>query len=160
MTKNAKSDANCTFFKIERLLKTDLKKLMEIEKISFSHPWNLALFESELDNTSSTCLKILTHDSSFAGYIILRDIVDETHILSIAIHPNFRRKGLAQTLIETCEKNFCCGKILLLEVRVSNEPAIELYKKIGFKPLYVRKRYYPDGEDAIVMEKKPCVTAE
>ena len=160
MTKNAKSDVNCSFFKIERLLKADLKKLMEIEKISFSHPWSLSLFEGELDNPSSTCLKILTKDSIFVGYIVTRDIVDETHILSIAVHPDFRRKGLAKMLIETCEKNFCGGKLLLLEVRVSNEPAIGLYKKLGFKQLYVRKRYYPDGEDAIVMEKKLCATAE
>jgi [ribosomal protein S18]-alanine N-acetyltransferase len=132
----------------------------EIEQICFSYPWSLKLFEEELSNPTSICLKITSEEDVLAGYIILRDIVDEMHIMSIAVHPEFRGLGLAKKLMEVSEKDFCGGKLMLLEVRVSNVPAVELYKKLGFKQLYVRKKYYPDGEDAIVMEKRPCATVE
>lgn len=160
MTKIVKNDTNCAFFKVERLLKSDLKSVLEIENLSFSHPWSQNLFEEELSNNSSICLKTSSSDNKIVGYILLRNIVDETHLLNIALHPDYRKKGLAKKMIETYEKKFCSGKLILLEVRVSNKPALELYKKLGFKQLYVRKRYYPDGEDAIVMEKKTCATAE
>ena len=87
-------------------------------------------------------------------------ILDELHILNIAVNKKYREQGLATMLLKKIEQIFGCGKLMLLEVRVSNSAAMSLYKKLGFKELYRRKNYYPDGEDAIVMEKKACVTVE
>ncbi len=160
MTKNGKNDTNCAFFRVQGLGLNDLKAVIEIENSSFACPWSEQLFQEELKNPSSLCLKAVDENDELCGYIILRTIVDEVHLLNIATRPKSRKKGVAQKLIENAEQGFCCGKPLFLEVRISNKPALDLYKKLGFKQIYVRKRYYPDGEDAIVMEKDTCATAE
>lgn len=160
MTKNGKNDTNCDFFKTQRLSLDDLKAVMEIEKESFKHPWSEQLFKDEFNSPMSLCLKAVDGKNELCGYIILRSMVDEVHILNIATRPKNRKQGVAQELIQKALEGFCCGKPLFLEVRISNKPALGLYKKLGFKQLYVRKRYYPDGEDAVIMEKETCAKAE
>ncbi|HOW17103.1 MAG TPA: ribosomal protein S18-alanine N-acetyltransferase [bacterium] len=160
MTKNVKSDTKCEFFDVVYLNKNDINSVLEIEKNSFSHPWSKQLFLEELENPSSLCLKALSKDGNLFGYIMLRKIVDELHLLNIAVKKEFRNKGIAKALITEAEKRFMDLSCIVLEVRVSNKPAIELYKKLGFEQLYVRKRYYPDGEDALIMEKKICAQVE
>ncbi len=156
VTKNVKSDTKCEFFKVQNLNDEDLEDVLKIEKDSFSHPWSKQLFLEELGNSSSLCLKAVGQDEGVFGYIMLRKIVDEVHLLNIAVKKEARNKGVAKALISEAQKHFADLLCIVLEVRVSNKPAIELYKKLGFEQLYVRKRYYPDGEDALIMEKKIC----
>ena len=152
MTKNGKKDTICGKLKIEKMLASDLPSIMEIENICFSTPWKLSYFESEMGYSDSTCLTIRCN-KKIIGYVILRTFVDETHIMNIAIHPDYRKNGIATKAIEYVFENISKGNFMLLEVRTSNIAAQNLYKKMGFTHLYTRKAYYDDGEDAIVMVK-------
>jgi len=77
------------------------------------------------------------------------------HISGIAVEPAFRRRGIATALLKRCEETFRREgfKRISLEVRPSNSAARSLYEKLGFKPAFVVRRYYADGEDALVYEK-------
>jgi ribosomal-protein-alanine N-acetyltransferase len=154
MTKNGKKDANCGNFIISKIVKNDLPQIIEIENLCFPTPWKLSYFETELEYPHSTCLKI-SDGGRIIGYIILRNLVDEVHIMNIAVHPDLRKQGVATMLIEhVCnDVDVAKDRFMLLEVRRSNTAAQELYKKMGFINLYTRKSYYADGEDAIVMVK-------
>jgi ribosomal-protein-alanine N-acetyltransferase len=139
--------------KVERVEPEDIKRVLEIEKISFKDPWSRFAFESELLNVDSVFLKALI-DNEMIGYIIVRKMFDEFHIMNIAVIPEHRKKGVAQELLDHVIKNLSSGKLLLLEVRKSNRAAIALYQKNGFRVLHTRKAYYSDGEDAVVMTKE------
>jgi len=153
MTKNVKNDTICGNMKIKRVEPSDLKHIVEIEAASFKDPWPRIAFESELWNSDSMFLKAVIKDNIIA-YMILRKLVDEFHIMNIAVAPEHRKKGIAQKLLTYALENLKGGKLLLLEVRNSNKAAIALYQKNGFTVLHTRKRYYSDGEDAIVMTKE------
>ena len=153
MTKNVRNDTICVIMKVERVEPEDIKRVLEIEKISFKDPWSRFAFESELLNVDSVFLKALI-DNEMIGYIIVRKMFDEFHIMNIAVIPEHRKKGVAQELLDHVIKNLSSGKLLLLEVRKSNRAAIALYQKNGFRVLHTRKAYYSDGEDAVVMTKE------
>lgn len=153
MTKNVKNDTICDNMRIERVEPEDIKDVLEIEKNSFKDPWSRFAFESELTNSDSVFLKAV-ENNKMVGYIIVRKLIDEFHIMNVAIAPEHRKKGIAQNLIDHVLKNLKSGKLLLLEVRKSNQAAIALYQKNGFTILHTRKGYYSDGEDAIVMIKE------
>jgi len=153
MTKNVNNDTICGNMKIERVEPKDIKDIIEIEKNCFKDPWSSFSFESELTNADSIFLKAI-EDDKMIGYIIIRKLLDEFHIMNVAIAPEYRRKGFAQKLIDHMFENLSSGKLLLLEVRKSNQAAISLYQKNGFTLLHTRKAYYSDGEDAVVMMKE------
>lgn len=139
--------------KIRSLQEKDLLCVTEIARQSFSTPWSLKSFETELLNTHSI-LKVAEVNGEIVGYIVLRIILDEAELLSIAVKPDFRQNGIATALIKNVVdemKNII--KICFLEVRMSNYAAIRLYEKSGFKKIGVRNRYYilPE-EDAIIMK--------
>lgn len=139
--------------KIERVEPEDIKQVLEIEQRSFKDPWSRFAFESELLNPDSIFLKAVL-DHKMIGYIVVRKLVDEFHIMNVAVTPEKRKQGVAQSLLDHVLKNLSSGKLLLLEVRKSNKEAIALYQKNGFSILHTRKGYYSDGEDAIVMTKE------
>ena len=90
------------------------------------------------------------------GYACETVLFDEGEIANVAVSPERRGQGLGKRLMDWLEeraKSLGAEK-LFLEVRVSNAPALALYNGCGFEPLAVRKKYYPDGEDALVMTKK------
>jgi [ribosomal protein S18]-alanine N-acetyltransferase len=153
MTKNVRNDTICGSMKIQRVEPEDIKQVLEIEKLSFKDPWSRFAFESELLNTDSIFLKAVI-ESKLIGYIIVRKLVDEFHIMNVAVTPEKRKQGIAQALLDHVMKNLSSGKLLLLEVRKSNKEAIALYQKNGFSILHTRKGYYSDGEDATVMTKE------
>ena len=135
----------------------DLKAVLEIERASNPVPWSEKNFLDCLKK-DYYCLiqEVNKHPSGFAIQSIS---LFETHVLNIGIKKEFRKKGLGQDLLDQiihASKSMGSKKIFL-EVRVSNDPAIELYKKLGFKKVSLRKDYYrlPEGrEDAFVMSKK------
>lgn len=139
--------------KIRNLEEQDLPYVLEIASQSFSIPWSLNSFKNELLNPHSI-LRVAEFSGEIVGYIVLRKILDEAELLSIAVKPELRRKGIATELIKNVLNELKDSvKTCFLEVRVSNKKAISFYEKIGFKKVGLRKKYYllPE-EDAIIMK--------
>lgn len=144
---------------ISKLTHDDLDGIYEVEKDAFPIPWPISSFEEELKNILATYL-VAKIDNKIVGYIGMWFVMDECHITNIAVHSEYRKKGIASTLINEMLK-LCVEHettYIMLEVRASNIPAQNLYSKFGFTEEVVRKGYYknPDNtrEDAIVMSKE------
>ena len=130
-----------------------LPEVMKIEQASFHDPWTLTAFRDLMIQSRTNWVALV--EDKVAGYLMTQWVLDELHILNIAVAKEFRRKGVAAALL-----NFLLdlgrarkSRVIFLEVRVSNSPAISFYQKYGFSILSTRKRYYRDGEDAWVMHK-------
>lgn len=133
----------------------DLPRVMEIEHHSFPIPWPQKVFEMQIESERATNF-VARIDGVVCGYIISWRIYDEVHVLNVAVHPEFREMGIGQHLVESCLEYFADlgSRLALLEVRKSNETAKNLYLRLGFSRIGLRKKYYSDnGEDAIVMMK-------
>jgi [ribosomal protein S18]-alanine N-acetyltransferase len=138
---------------IGRMQEDDIKQILEIENVSFPTPWHREIFVLEL-NKPSTLQLVSKINDKVTGYIISWMMHDEIHILNVAVHPDFRRRGIAKRLINDVTEYFYPkgAKSIILEVRINNKSAQSLYHNLGFKTLRIRKKYYSDtGEDAIVM---------
>jgi len=133
---------------------TDLNYVLKIEKEVFPHSnWSRKAFEIEILSPISFPL-VLILDNDLIGYIIYNIVQDEAHITNFAIKKEHQNKGFGSILLEFAINNIknLGVKSIYLEVRVSNERALHIYEKFGFKKLYIRKKYYLDTqEDAIVM---------
>ena len=148
-----------TLFKEENIVIEDMKEddlfdVIEIEKEAFSDPWTYEMFHSELSNSFSRLWVVREISGKLIGYICFWRVVDETHILNIAVQKHYRRKGIARNIlvfaIDYWKRDGV--KTVLLEVRRSNKAAQELYEKFGFNVIVSRKRYYKNPvEDALVM---------
>ncbi|MEK6223451.1 MAG: ribosomal protein S18-alanine N-acetyltransferase [Thermodesulfobacteriales bacterium] len=140
-------------YEIESIGPEDLDEIVAIENVSYPSPWPKQIFEREIEAQNSY-KRIIRFSGSVVAYIVTWTVHDEVHILNIAVHPDFRKIGLGEMLLRDC-LGFSSDrglKLAVLEVRTSNNSAIKLYEKIGFKTLRVRKKYYSDtGEDAYVM---------
>ena len=127
-----------------------------LEKICFSDPWSERSVASELENKLAYWLVALEGET-VAGYIGSQTVMEETDMMNVAVHPDFRRKGIAEALVDGLvaalkEKGSRC---LTLEVRASNEPAIKLYEKLGFAQIGRRPKYYRNPrEDALILRKE------
>jgi ribosomal-protein-alanine N-acetyltransferase len=131
----------------------DLPEVLEIENRSFATPWSLRSFQNELEKTVSTCLVFKNRDR-LLGYLVVWRVEDELHIANVAVHPDFRRRGVGRKLIQHAIDLAAGCRWIGLEVRASNTPALKLYKKFGFLEVGLRRNYYErEGEDAIVMVK-------
>jgi len=151
---------NAPKYEIDRITSEDLDGIVAIENVSFPTPWPKRVFEREIKSQRSYN-RVIRFGGTVAGYIITWTIYDEVHILNVAVHPEFRRMGLGEMLIRDCISRSAGEglKFALLEVRVSNTGARNLYEKMGFNTIHIRKKYYSDtGEDAYVMmyEIKPA----
>ncbi len=133
----------------------DLPEILRIERRSFSHPWTGEQILDELNRRDvGRCLVAGGQDpSGLCGFLMAWLVADEVHITNMAVDPEFRARGVAGTLLRhlliasAAEGAVWCA----LEVRRSNQPARSLYGKHGFRTIGRRRRYYPDGEDALVM---------
>ena len=138
---------------IEKMGLDDINQILEIEKISFPTPWHSYIFELELKKPRTLQL-VSKFGDQVTGYIISWMMYDEIHILNVAVHPDFRRKGIARRLLSDVIEYFYPrgARSVILEVRMNNKAAQNLYESMGFRTLRIRKKYYTDtGEDAIVM---------
>ena len=140
---------------IEKLMLSDLDDLMEIESTAYGeHHWSRDSFASELNNKVAKYYAAKNTEGKLIAYLGVWHIVDEAHITTIAVKPDYRRKHIGEALLVSILDN-CYNeniKYLTLEVRASNDPAICLYTKYGFSSLGTRKGYYQDNnEDALIM---------
>ena len=129
-------------------------QVAELEKICFgTEAWSEKSVASELSNPLSLWLVAMEEDT-VAGYVGSQTVMDETDMMNVAVHPDHRRKGIAEALVLSLaealkEKGSHC---LTLEVRASNAPAIGLYEKLGFRQIGLRKNYYRNPkEDALIL---------
>jgi [ribosomal protein S18]-alanine N-acetyltransferase len=148
---------------LRRLAAGDLTAIEEIEKRSYPTPWSRAMFAGELAKPSSICLGAGdTETGTLAGYLIISRYVDAWHVMNVAVAPEYRRRGIAQTLLEQLfQLTSQDGRRgYTLEVRVSNVDAIRLYERLGFVARGIRRGYYTDNrEDALIMWKDPVEEA-
>jgi ribosomal-protein-alanine N-acetyltransferase len=139
--------------RIEKMNPGQLSSILKIEKSVFKDPWTAASFV-EVMSFSPDCWAALAGDE-VVGYVVTQWILDEIHILNIAVAAEMHRKGVGTRLLdyvitEGLKHNM---KDVFLEVRVGNSAAISLYERFEFKALTIRKKYYTDGEDALVMHR-------
>jgi len=128
---------------------------MRVERLAFKSPWSAELFQRELLHDWSTILIAgPPGEPDVYGFLIYWSVHDEVHILNIATDPLHRRRRVARRLmVAALEQGRARGaRLVTLEVRRSNLPAITLYRDLGFRAVGIRPNYYADeGEDAVVM---------
>ncbi|MGN0550938.1 MAG: ribosomal protein S18-alanine N-acetyltransferase [Acutalibacteraceae bacterium] len=138
---------------IAPMAKEHTAQLAEIERLCFSKPWSENALLQELSNNAAHFLTA-ENNGQAVGYIGLHIVCDEAYIANLAVHPDFRRKGIARQLLQTAE-GLSLGmgcRFISLEVRKSNNAAISLYKSEGFKTAGYRKNFYSDPkEDAAIL---------
>ena len=142
--------------KIELMTADQVPQIAELEKICFNDPWSEKSIASELDNRLSLWLVAMDGDR-VAGYVGSQSVLGETDMMNIAVHPDFRRRGIAEELVMKLveELKVRGNHSLMLEVRVSNDPARKLYDKMGFQQVGLRKNYYRNPkEDACILRKE------
>ena len=138
---------------VREMTREDLHDVLAIEKKSFKSPWTKKLFEETLFSPISANF-VITAGDRLVGYLCLYTVVDEAHILNIAVSPAHRQQGYATALLEEVIENLGEKGIshYYLEVREGNYEAQGLYRKFGFVAIGKRKKYYTDtNEDALVM---------
>ena len=141
--------------KIRRMTIQDINSVVQIEAESYGeHHWSRESFFNELSNNLAFYFCATDEENNLLGYVGTWQIMEEAHITTISVKPEYRRRKIGEALlhyaIENCYENGI--KYITLEVRVSNKKAINLYEKYGLKSLGTRKGYYQDNnEDALIM---------
>jgi ribosomal-protein-alanine N-acetyltransferase len=131
-----------------------VRDVLGIERAVYPRPWSAALFFSELAQRSSRAYLVAHEGRTLVGYGGLMSHLDEGHITTLAVHPDFQHRKIGTRLLLALvdEARRRPVRSLALEVRVANWPAQRLYAWFGFRPVGVRKNYYAEtGEDALVM---------
>lgn len=143
------------------MLADDLDAVLAIEHKSFSTPWTDTMFLSELRQGPSSQLlvaRLEKRPTTIVGYVGYRAVLDEMHVMIVAVAPAWRRRGIAQRMLseamEQARQAECARAIL--EVRASNVGAQQLYYRLGFAPVGVRPKYYQrPSEDALILWRDP-----
>ena len=131
-------------------------QVAQLEKTCFADPWSEMSIAHELESIWSYWLVAVDGDT-VAGYIGSQSSIDESDIMNVAVHPDYRRQGIAECLINKLVEDLSGrgSHALMLEVRASNDPAIALYEKLGFAQVGCRKNYYRNPkEDALILRKE------
>jgi [ribosomal protein S18]-alanine N-acetyltransferase len=134
---------------------SDLEDVLAIERTSFASPWSRDMFYEEMKNRNARVV-VFRLEGKIVGYICFWVVLDEAHLMNIAVHPEQRGRGYGKAIMAYLES--VCRQEglnrLLLEVGRRNAPARSLYKKFGFSSIGFRKHYYAViKDDALVMEK-------
>ena len=148
---------------IRNMTLEDIQAVAEIERQCFSQPWSEKSFEDSVQRDDTiflvceehTDLSGTTQEPVITGYIGMYLSFDEASITNVAVSPDFRRKGCGEQLVGAAKiaAKEAGAESIFLEVRVSNAPAISLYKRNGFEELGIRKKFYEHPvEDAIIMK--------
>ena len=144
---------------ITKMAQCHVSQIADLERLCFNDPWSENSIASELNNKLSHWLVALDGEKVIA-YVGSQTVLGETDMMNIAVHPDYRKRGIATELIQELinalnERN---SHSLMLEVRESNDPAKELYLKMGFELVGIRKNYYRNPkENALILRKEWCV---
>ncbi len=152
--------ARDALFVIDPMRSNDLTQVLNIEVSSFSLPWTREMFEGDLARPDLAVMLVArAADQStpppIVGYICTYLLTDELHINNLAVHPRWRRRGVARALLHAAldRGREDRARRAILEVRASNVAAQALYRAFGFEAAGVRRRYYTQPpEDALIME--------
>jgi ribosomal-protein-alanine N-acetyltransferase len=146
-----------TGVEIRPLLYSDMPAVIAIERRAFPTPWSLAMFVLEVSKPTGLCLAA-ARDGELRGYVICARHDLDWHIMNVAVDPDMRRQGIASALLsELYARAEGPQARFTLEVRQSNQEAISLYTRDGFRIAGRRRRYYQDnGEDALIMWRTPA----
>ncbi|MBN1385091.1 MAG: ribosomal protein S18-alanine N-acetyltransferase [Elusimicrobia bacterium] len=139
---------------IRKLQFKDIDTIVNIEKDSYPDPWSRKMFERglRLDFSHFFVGEVV---SEIASYAELWHIMDEVHLTNITVAKDYRKQGLGTKMLRhviSFSKSLKIKRIFL-EVRETNLPAIILYKKFGFNKIGIRKKYYSNSDDAVIMGK-------
>ena len=153
-------------FKLRKFNPDDLQSVMHINRLCLPENY-MDFFFMDLHQRFPETFIVAEEDGKILGYIMCRievglasfglgGLIRKGHVVSIAVLPQGRRKGVAQALMTAALKgmSYYNAKLCYLEVRVTNDPGVSLYKKLGFEVSRTLNGYYTDGEDAYVMTKK------
>ena len=135
------------------MIPADLDQVMAIERASFPFPWSTRFFLEELRVECARSL-VVEIGTRVVGYVLFWLLPDEIDVHNVAVHSEFRRRGIGRVLLEQVVEQGRERQLsqVTLEVRESNIPAQMLYRSMGFTHTGVRKGYYADnGEDALIM---------
>ncbi len=133
----------------------DIDHLVAIEELCYDNPWPREAFEEEIEREDVGIGVVAEDESLVVGFLTGMAVVDEFHLHNLAVHPDFRGRGIARCLLEAIE-SLCRQRNLrriLLEVREDNEAARHLYLGMGFKAEGTRKDYYSPGKNAYMYIK-------
>lgn len=138
---------------IERMVADDIPEVHAIETASFTKPWSETLFLNEILNPLCSPM-IARKNGRVAGYLCSSLVLDEGHILDLAVHPSYRRQGIGRRLVSSAlyhlEQQAC--RVAFLEVRASHRDVIRFYEQVGFRVMQTRKCYYVSPiDDAAIM---------
>ena len=138
---------------IRRADEGDIDAIAAMEILCFSDPWSRESVAAEFSGLNPTRYYAAEEEGTLIGYAGVWEICPEGYITNVAVHPGHRRKGVASALLAQLLADEETAGItdVTLEVRVSNEAAIALYSSFGFETKGLRKKYYSDGEDALIM---------
>lgn len=142
---------------ITQMTQDHIQALAQMEKLCFQDPWSLHAFAYELNNPLSLWLVALNEADQVVGYVGSQSVIDAADIMNVAVLPEYRCQGIATALLEAiCHRLAQKGmKTVTLEVRCSNDPAISLYQRLGFRQVGLRKNYYRNPkEDALILQKE------
>jgi len=144
------------YYAIVPMDRSHLEQIAQLEKTCFSTPWSCAMLEEELYNPHASFIVADDGEGGVLGYAGLHAVLDEGYIDNVAVEPAARRHGVASALLDVfCRFGEANLAFLTLEVRASNQAAIALYEKHGFRQAGLRKGYYQDPrEDAVIMTRE------
>lgn len=131
-------------------------QVAELEKLCFRDPWSEKSVASELENALSLWL-VAVDGEHVTGYVGSQSVCGESDMMNVAVHPEYRRQGIAERLVDAlvAELKARGSHSLTLEVRASNDAARKLYDKLGFQQVGLRKNYYRNPrEDALILRKE------
>ena len=146
--------------RVRSLVYPDLPQVMAIERRTFPTPWSLAMFVLELSKATGVCLAAVS-GRKLVGYLICSRYETVWHVMNIAVDVDRQGMGIASALLaELYHRVGDPDARFTLKVRRSNDVAIHLYEREGFKAVGIRRRYYQDnGEDALIMWRTPATLA-
>ena len=136
---------------------SDLDDIYELDVQTFAMPWSKEALSYDILENDDAFVIVAEYEGEFAGYADIWTVLDEADLNSIAVRVDFRRKGIGDAIMLAMTEMLSANGVatINLEVRVSNMPAIKLYKKYGFNECGVRPGYYLDnGEDALIMKRE------
>ncbi len=130
----------------------DLNQIYLIEKDVFSNEhWTLEMVESELKNFLGTTTWIIEESTVILGYCMMRIVCNEANIINMAIKSSRQGEGLGSLLLGYVLNQLPINSSAFLEVKEGNLSAVNLYKRLGFNVINLRKNYYKDGRTALIM---------